>query len=184
MATLNFEEILAAQPLAVQRSIDARFHELVSAYPLADLRCAAELTQGDVATRMQISQAAVSKMEARDDVLLSTLFRFVEAIGGKPRFCIELADREFEVCHSERGASSAFHLRTHPRGAFTPDDIYANTMHRARAGRAAKVFGALNGAWTHGHAALRSGWMSAESSSSVAENDMCYASTPELGLAA
>lgn len=184
MATFNFEDILAAQPPAVQRAIDARFRELVSAYPLADLRCAAELTQGDVAARMEISQAAVSKMEARDDVLLSTLFRYVQAVGGKARFSIELGDREFEICQAEESASQAFRLRSQSRTGFTPDDVYANTVHRVRAGSAAKVFGALNDAWNHGHSTLRAGWMNADAPASIADNDVCYASSVELGLAA
>lgn len=48
---------------------------------LAMVRNAAQLTQADLAKSLGISQAAVQKTEQRDDMLLSTLRKYVEATG-------------------------------------------------------------------------------------------------------
>jgi DNA-binding XRE family transcriptional regulator len=57
----------------------------VRAYRLADVRQKHGLTQVDVAERLHVSQTAVSKIErgelSRSE--LSTIRRYVEAIGGK-----------------------------------------------------------------------------------------------------
>ncbi|HEY5852757.1 MAG TPA: XRE family transcriptional regulator [Aldersonia sp.] len=48
---------------------------------LAAIRRAAQLTQTELAQRMGIKQAAVSGLEARDDLLLSTLANYLAAAG-------------------------------------------------------------------------------------------------------
>ena len=49
---------------------------------LAALRQAAELTQVELARRMGVTQAAISRMEQPHDLLLSTLNSYLQAIGG------------------------------------------------------------------------------------------------------
>jgi len=49
--------------------------------PLQELRAARELTQQSLAEIMDVSQAEVSKIERRTDVYVSTLARFIEAMG-------------------------------------------------------------------------------------------------------
>ena len=49
---------------------------------LAEIRAHRGLTQVDVARVMETSQANVSKLERREDLYLSTLRGFVEALGG------------------------------------------------------------------------------------------------------
>lgn len=57
--------------------------EVVADTTLAEARVRAGLTQSEVGERMSVSQSDVSKLERRDDLLLSTLRRYVEAIGGR-----------------------------------------------------------------------------------------------------
>jgi DNA-binding Xre family transcriptional regulator len=52
-----------------------------TAVRLAELRQLRGLTQGEVAGRAGIKQAAVARIEGRDDILLSTLDRIVSAMG-------------------------------------------------------------------------------------------------------
>lgn len=52
-------------------------------YPLKQLREGRGVTQAVVATSMGIQQPSVSKIEKQDDWSLSTLQRFVEALGGE-----------------------------------------------------------------------------------------------------
>ena len=53
----------------------------IYAQGLAEIRKAAALTQTDLAKNMGIQQGAVSRIESRDDVLLSTLAAYAAAAG-------------------------------------------------------------------------------------------------------
>src|SRR5438309_1943832 len=53
------------------------------ALPLAGLRDAANKTQVDVAEVTGIAQSEISKIEHRADMLVSTMRRYIEALGGK-----------------------------------------------------------------------------------------------------
>ena len=59
---------------------------------LAALRQAAELTQVELARRMGVTQAAISRMEQPHDLLLSTLNSYLQAIGGTARMIVSFAD--------------------------------------------------------------------------------------------
>src|SRR3954464_5552648 len=65
---------LSPQPRHVQGS--------VTAMPLDALRDAKQLTQVQMAQLLKISQGAVSKVERRTDMFVSTLRNYVRAIGG------------------------------------------------------------------------------------------------------
>lgn len=65
---------------------------------LTALRQAAELTQNDLADKLQVSQAAVSRMEQPHDMLLSTLGAYISALGGKARMVVDFGQgREVEL---------------------------------------------------------------------------------------
>jgi DNA-binding transcriptional regulator YiaG len=55
---------------------------------LAALRQAAELTQVELAKKLGVTQAAVSRMEQPHDMLLSTLNAYLEAVGGHARMIV------------------------------------------------------------------------------------------------
>lgn len=57
--------------------------ELALEMNLAELRKVLGMTQLDVAAAAKTAQAKVSEFERRDDHVLSTLRRYVEALGGK-----------------------------------------------------------------------------------------------------
>jgi len=59
---------------------------------LAALRQAAELTQVELARRMGVTQAAVSRIEQAHDLLLSTLSAYLEAVGGHATVIVRFAD--------------------------------------------------------------------------------------------
>jgi DNA-binding XRE family transcriptional regulator len=54
---------------------------------LRALREASGLTQGELAQRVEITQSQLSKMERREDHRISTLRRYVEALGGSLEIC-------------------------------------------------------------------------------------------------
>ena len=73
----------------VRRRIEEEHEKM----PLHELREARRLTQQKLAQTLDMSQAAVSQLEQRTDIYLSTLENFVEAMGGK-RKCSRVSQRE------------------------------------------------------------------------------------------
>jgi DNA-binding XRE family transcriptional regulator len=53
----------------------------VHAMNLAMIRKAAQMTQTEVAQKLGVGQAAVSRLESREDMLLSTLYDYLTATG-------------------------------------------------------------------------------------------------------
>ncbi len=64
---------------------------------LAAVRKAADLTQADVAERLGMAQAGVSRLENQGDMLLSTLGKYLEAVGQHPRLVIEIRGQDYEL---------------------------------------------------------------------------------------
>lgn len=79
MAT-SLDEVFTELPSERQSKIVARAQELAT---LRDLRLAAERTQCDLAATLNVGQEAISRLEKRSDMLLSTLRRYVEGMGGQ-----------------------------------------------------------------------------------------------------
>jgi DNA-binding XRE family transcriptional regulator len=74
---------------------------------LQDLRSKRRVTQNDVADRLGIRQPTVSKIERREDVNLSTLRRYVEALGGELHVTAKFADGTVELGLGEGAAASS-----------------------------------------------------------------------------
>jgi len=55
---------------------------MADAVALGDVRTGLGITQVELAKRLGVSQGNVSELERRDDVYLSTLREYVEALGG------------------------------------------------------------------------------------------------------
>ena len=60
---------------------------------LAELRRARLMTQDQLAADLHINQASVAKLERRTDMYLSTLRRFVEAMGGELEIVARFPDQ-------------------------------------------------------------------------------------------
>ena len=65
--------------------------------PLAELREAQEMTQALLARILGVNQAAVSKMERRADMYVSTLQGFIKAIGGELKITVKFPDGTVEI---------------------------------------------------------------------------------------
>ena len=57
--------------------------ELLKALALFELRQARGLSQDEMAGELNVQQPAVAKMERREDIYVSNLRRYVEALGGR-----------------------------------------------------------------------------------------------------
>jgi transcriptional regulator with XRE-family HTH domain len=78
----DFNDLLAAMS-PERRAEIARRAEEISSSPLYRIRKALQFTQEQVAEELGLGQAAVSRLERRSDMLISTLRRFVGAMGGE-----------------------------------------------------------------------------------------------------
>ena len=91
---VNVDDKIAALDPARRREIEERAAELIAEeMTLRDLRRARQLTQASVARQLGISQDGVSRLEQRSDVLLSTLRKTVEAMGGSLSLVARFPDR-------------------------------------------------------------------------------------------
>ncbi len=74
-----------------KREVRARSQEIIREYRiLQQVREAVGLTQASVAERLNMAQPNVSRLEKNNDVKLSTLHDYVEALGGHVNVTIEL----------------------------------------------------------------------------------------------
>jgi DNA-binding XRE family transcriptional regulator len=71
---------------------------------LTQIRQQRGVTQRDLASRLGVSQANVSRIEREDDVYVSTLRRYVEALGGELEITAVFGDERVSL--SNRGAST------------------------------------------------------------------------------
>ncbi len=78
----NFKELYAKLDPERRNQVETRVQEALRAMPLDGLRDAREMTQVQLAQILNVSQGAVSKVERRTDMYISTLRSYVRAIGG------------------------------------------------------------------------------------------------------
>lgn len=63
-------------------NVSERTNKLLAKMPMYDLRRAMRLSQEQIAEELDIKQGSVSKLERRTDLYISTLRRYIEAMGG------------------------------------------------------------------------------------------------------
>jgi transcriptional regulator with XRE-family HTH domain len=79
---------------AQRKKVEARAAELIAEeMTLQELRRARKLTQVSVAKALGITQDGVSRLEKRSDILLSTLRKTVQVMGGNLSLVAEFPDR-------------------------------------------------------------------------------------------
>jgi DNA-binding transcriptional regulator YiaG len=106
----RLDELLADPQLAADVAAahaDAEEMDRVYAMNLAMIRKAAQMTQVEVARKLGVGQGVVSRLEHRDDMLLSTLYDYLMATGA------DGADIVVTV-HGQRIELDLARLRSHP----------------------------------------------------------------------
>ena len=90
----NLERIMKELSPARRKNVEARAAQLIAEeMTLQELRRARKLTQVRMAKKLGVSQDGISKLEKRSDLLLSTLRKTVEAMGGSLSLVAEFPDR-------------------------------------------------------------------------------------------
>src|ERR1700684_437881 len=110
----KMKELSSAQ----RKKVEARAAELIAEeMTLQELRRARKLTQVSVAKALGITQDSVSRLEKRSDILLSTLRKTVQVMGGKLSLVAEFPDRAPVVLSgiAETGPNAKPSRRKHAR---------------------------------------------------------------------
>ncbi|WP_416763400.1 transcriptional regulator [Roseateles sp. So40a] len=92
----SLKSIVAALPPERRAKVEAKSREMADdmiryAETLAEARRALEKTQTELADVLQIKQNAVAQLEKRSDMLLSTLRKYVSAMGAELQLSIRTA---------------------------------------------------------------------------------------------
>jgi transcriptional regulator with XRE-family HTH domain len=114
----NLEQIRKELSPARRKKVEARAAELIAEeMTLQELRRARKLTQVRMAKKLGVSQDGISKLEKRSDLLLSTLRKTVEAMGGRLSLVAEFPDRNpvvlFGIAEDEPRARGRKRAHTH-----------------------------------------------------------------------
>jgi DNA-binding XRE family transcriptional regulator len=100
----NVDDIIRKLSPAQRKKVEARAAQLIAEeMTLRELRRARKLTQVTMAKVLGITQDSVSRLEKRSDLLLSTLRKTVEAMGGNLSLVAEFPDRAPVVLSSIAG---------------------------------------------------------------------------------
>ncbi len=79
----NFDELRMKMPPESRARVDERVRATLANMALDELRAARELTQTHLAELFGVSQGSISRLERRTDMYVSTLAKFIEAMGGQ-----------------------------------------------------------------------------------------------------
>lgn len=92
MTTLNTK--LKKLPASRRNKIRKRSKELIAKeMTLRDLRKALALTQAAMSTKLHMNQEAISRLERRSDLMLSTLVSYIKAMGGELNLTAKFPNR-------------------------------------------------------------------------------------------
>ena len=78
-------------------AVNRKIRKTLLSIDLRELRKVAGKTQVEVAEVLKMSQGQVSLTERREDHLLSTLRRYVEALGGELKVVADFGDRQYRL---------------------------------------------------------------------------------------
>jgi transcriptional regulator with XRE-family HTH domain len=93
----KFSELQAALPAERRARNQAAADAVLAEVTLAELRQLQGVTQVDLAGRFPTTQSEVSKIENREDVLVSTLRRYVAALDGRLEIVAHFADGRVRI---------------------------------------------------------------------------------------
>jgi DNA-binding XRE family transcriptional regulator len=91
----TLEDILKDIPARRRKKIEARAAQIIAEeMTLQQLRKAQQCTQARLAKDLGMTQDQVSRLEQRSDILLSTLRKYVEGMGGHLSIIAEFPDQK------------------------------------------------------------------------------------------
>jgi transcriptional regulator with XRE-family HTH domain len=110
--SITLKESIKKLPPDRQAKIAARAQQLINEeLSLRELRKARELSQEEMSERLKMRQGDISKLERRTDLYLSTVRKFVQALGGTLELVVTFPDSG-PVRIAQIGADEDRHSRT------------------------------------------------------------------------
>lgn len=95
--TKKFRELRGKMAPHRQERAAARTTEMLQGMALADLRRARQLSQETLGIAMRVSQPEISKLEKRADTYVSTVRKYVEALGGSLEIVAHFPEGEVRI---------------------------------------------------------------------------------------
>lgn len=93
----KFREYYDALPVDRRARIEAEVDRFEAEMRLRELRNARDLSQADVAQSLDTDQGNVSRLEQQADMYVSTLRRYLEALGGTLEIVAHFPDRDVRI---------------------------------------------------------------------------------------
>ena len=93
----KFAELRSRMTPEAQARAAALAEGMLVQMQLQELRKSRSLTQVEVARTLGVEQTAVSKLERREDMFVSTLRDYVRALGGELRLVAKFPDAEIQA---------------------------------------------------------------------------------------
>jgi transcriptional regulator with XRE-family HTH domain len=97
MKTKSFALLRAKMSPERQMQNAARIQSDLICIALQELRQSLNLTQQDLAKKLDLSQPALSKLEHQDDIHVSTLAEYIQALGGQLKLVASFPDQEVVI---------------------------------------------------------------------------------------
>jgi len=93
----KFSELQARMSPESRAIADRLYQEHLEQMPLHELRQAKALSQATLAKTLHVNQAAISKMERRTDMYISTLRNYIRAMGGELEIVATFPDGQIRI---------------------------------------------------------------------------------------
>lgn len=93
----KFSQLVAKMPEKNRKKAEARTQAMLAEMPLHELRRARQLSQETLADALQVKQSGISKLEQRTDAYISTIRRYIEAMGGQLDIVARFPDGDVRI---------------------------------------------------------------------------------------
>ena len=97
MMAKSFNKLVDKMSHGSQARIRTRIADVSREMALQEVRQALQLTQQQLADTLEMNQAAVSKLEHQSDMYISTLRKFLEAMGGNLKIVASFPEGEIVI---------------------------------------------------------------------------------------
>ncbi len=102
----NFKELQSRMSPERRARVEERVQKAIQEMALDELRSARQLTQSELADVLKVDQGSISKLERRADMYISTLRRYVEAMGGSLQIRAIFPEGEVQITQFQDEASA------------------------------------------------------------------------------
>lgn len=93
----SLDKLKTSMSASSQKRVEKKIMQLRQEMALSEVRRAMSLTQVDLATILHIKQAALARLENRTDMYISSLRKYITALGGELDIVARFPDGEVHI---------------------------------------------------------------------------------------